>query len=86
MSLLKDRSFHAAPMGLRQKMAFWSGFTYYISTALFVFVMPLPTIVMLWFFPEAVQPSNYVQPGLPGIDPAPDADKATGFARFALVS
>ena len=60
MSLLKDRSFHAAPMGLRQKMAFWSGFTYYISTALFVFVMTLPTIVMLWFFPEAVQPSNYV--------------------------
>ena len=33
-----------------------------------------------------VQPSNYVQPGLPGIDPAPNADKATGFARFALVS
>lgn len=60
MSLLKDRSFHAAPMGLREKLAFWSGFTYYISTALFVFVMPLPTIVMLWFFPEAVQPANYL--------------------------
>lgn len=33
-----------------------------------------------------VQPSNYVQPTLPGIDPAPNANKATGFARFALVS
>ena len=32
-----------------------------------------------------VQPSNYVQPTLPGIDPAPDAEKASGFARFALV-
>jgi P27 family predicted phage terminase small subunit len=28
-----------------------------------------------------VQPSNYVQPSLPGIDPAPNAP--TGFARFA---
>ncbi len=32
-----------------------------------------------------VQPSNYVQPGLPGIDPAPNAQQASGFARFALV-
>ncbi len=30
-----------------------------------------------------VQPSNYVQPTLPGIDEAPNA--ASGFARFALV-
>ena len=30
-----------------------------------------------------VQPSNYVQPSLPGIDPAPNT--AQGFARFALV-
>lgn len=32
-----------------------------------------------------VQPSNYVQPGLPGIDPAPNAQQAGGFSRFALV-
>lgn len=32
-----------------------------------------------------VQPSNYVQPSLPGMDPAPSAEKASGFARFALV-
>jgi P27 family predicted phage terminase small subunit len=31
-----------------------------------------------------VQPSNYVQPSLPGIDAVPAA--ATGFARFALVT
>ena len=30
-----------------------------------------------------VQPSNYVQPTLPGIDPAPNMPQ--GFARFALV-
>lgn len=31
-----------------------------------------------------VQPSNYVQPTLPGIDPKPDSP-ASGFARFAVV-
>jgi cellulose synthase (UDP-forming) len=60
MSLLKDRSFHAAKMGLSAKLAFWSGFSYYITTALFVFTMPLPTITMLWFYPHAVEPSNYL--------------------------
>lgn len=32
-----------------------------------------------------VQASNYVQPTLPGIDPAPNAQAATGFARFSMV-
>ncbi len=31
-----------------------------------------------------VQPSNYVQPTLPGIDPRPESP-ASGFARFAVV-
>lgn len=29
-----------------------------------------------------VQPSNYVQPSLPGIDPAPNQQAVTGFAKF----
>jgi hypothetical protein len=34
-----------------------------------------------------VQPSNYVQPSLPGIDPAPTSQTAaSGFAKFSLVS
>ena len=32
-----------------------------------------------------VQASNYVQPNLPGIDPAPNPQAATGFARFSMV-
>lgn len=32
-----------------------------------------------------VQPSNYVQPSLPGIDAAPTANVASGFAKFSLV-
>lgn len=33
-----------------------------------------------------VQPSNYVQPSLPGIEPAPGTEqKSSGFARFAVV-
>lgn len=31
-----------------------------------------------------VQPSNYVQPTLPGVDPKPDAARS-GFARFSVV-
>lgn len=34
-----------------------------------------------------VQPSNYVQPTLPGIEPAPNAaNTPTGFAKFTLVA
>jgi P27 family predicted phage terminase small subunit len=32
-----------------------------------------------------VQPSNYVQPSLPGIDAAPTSSLANGFAKFAVV-
>jgi len=32
-----------------------------------------------------VQPSNYVQPSLPGIEPAPNQNAASGFAKFSLV-
>ncbi len=32
-----------------------------------------------------VQASNYVQPTLPGVDPLPSAQQATGFARFGVV-
>jgi len=31
-----------------------------------------------------VQPSNYVQPSLPGMEPKPESP-ASGFARFSVV-
>ena len=51
MSLLRDKSFHDSPLTYRQRMCFFTGFGYYISTAVGVFMLPMPTIIMLWFLP-----------------------------------
>lgn len=59
MSLLSDRSFHTNPVfTVRQRISFWSGFLYYISTAVNVFLAPLPGLVMLWGFPSYIYPEN----------------------------
>ncbi len=61
MSLLADRSFHRNPIfSFRQRICFWSGFLYYISTAVNIFVAPLPGLIMLTFFPQHVFPQNTV--------------------------
>lgn len=59
MSLLRDKKFHDSPLTYRQRMCFFTGFGYYISTAIGVFSLPLPTLVMLWLMPERVQLSNF---------------------------
>ncbi|WP_170149077.1 glycosyltransferase family 2 protein [Geodermatophilus normandii] len=59
MSLLADPKFHAAPLTLRQRLCFFSGFLYYISTGLFVFTVALPSLVMLWLFPYEIFVGNY---------------------------
>jgi cellulose synthase (UDP-forming) len=59
MSLLFDRNFHRTPMPLQQRLCFWSGFLYYISTGLAVFWGPLPPIIMGLFNPQYVKPRNY---------------------------
>ncbi|GAA3339201.1 hypothetical protein GCM10017714_13720 [Curtobacterium pusillum] len=61
MSLLADTSFHENPhITLRQRMCFWSGFLYYISTAVNVFLSPLPGLVMLFGLPQWIMPQNSV--------------------------
>lgn len=59
MSLLRDKAFHDSPLTYRQRMCFFTGFGYYISTAVGVFALPLPTIAMLWFLPDHVRLSNF---------------------------
>jgi cellulose synthase (UDP-forming) len=55
MRLLTDDDFHVEQsMTLRQRMCFWSGFLYYVSTAVTVFLAPLPVIVMAVWFPSRV--------------------------------
>ncbi|MDP9407436.1 MAG: glycosyltransferase [Actinomycetota bacterium] len=55
LSLAADPAFHADPtMTLAQRLCYWSGFLYYVSTAVAVFLAPLPVLVMALWFPENV--------------------------------
>jgi cellulose synthase (UDP-forming) len=61
MTMMATRRFHTTPyLSLRARLCFWSGFLYYVSTALSALIIPLPTIVMTWFFPEWVHSWNTV--------------------------
>ncbi|MBX9245215.1 acyltransferase family protein [Actinotalea ferrariae] len=59
MSLLADSTFHENPhISARQRLAFWAGFLYYITTALNVFTTAMPALAMLWLLPQFVLPTN----------------------------
>jgi cellulose synthase (UDP-forming) len=60
MSLLGDSNFHRSALTIKQKLCFWTGFLYYITTAIAAFLAPVPGILMLWFFPDQIRPMNYV--------------------------
>ncbi len=61
MSLLFSKGFHQIDhLSLMQRLSYWSGFLYYITTAVNVFVMALPPILMGYFAPDRVSPANYV--------------------------
>ena len=47
-------------MTLRQRLCFWSGLMYYITTAVNVVALYLPGLIMAAFFPDQVQPSQFV--------------------------
>lgn len=59
MSLLRDKAFHDSPLTYRQRMCFFTGFGYYISTAVGAYCLPLPTLIMVWTLPDRVQLSNF---------------------------
>lgn len=60
MSLLFSRAFHQAPLTFAQRACYWSGFLYYITTAVNVFAVAIPALLMAWFAPEGVTAANYV--------------------------
>ncbi|MGB6181979.1 MAG: cellulose synthase catalytic subunit [Rhodococcus sp. (in: high G+C Gram-positive bacteria)] len=60
MSLLMSRKFHAAPLTRRQRLCFWSGFLYYIDTAISVYLIAIPPILMALLAPDAVTVNNYL--------------------------
>lgn len=47
-------------MTLRQRLCFWAGLFYYITTAVNVIALYLPGMIMAAFFPDQVQPAQFV--------------------------
>ncbi|MBO9578723.1 MAG: glycosyltransferase [Microbacteriaceae bacterium] len=60
MSLLASGHANHRPLTLAQRTAFWSGFLYYISTAINVFVLHVPGVIMAAFFPTEVRAEHYI--------------------------
>lgn len=57
MELLKSGELGRHPtVTTSQRLSFWSGFFYYLSTAMNVFFAPIPLLVMVWVFPQSVHP------------------------------
>jgi cellulose synthase (UDP-forming) len=55
MSLLADPRFHQQGwMTPGQRASYWSGFAYYLTTAMNAVLAPLASIIMLWFFPDRI--------------------------------
>jgi cellulose synthase (UDP-forming) len=47
-------------MTLRQRLCFWAGVLYYVTTAINVVALYIPGLIMAAFFPDEVQPSQFV--------------------------
>ena len=60
MTLMVSGAANRKPLGLRQRFAFWSGFLYYISTALNVFFVHVPGMLMAIFFATEVRADHYI--------------------------
>jgi cellulose synthase (UDP-forming) len=60
LTKLKSSTPSQRKLSLGQRVSFWSGLLYYVSTALNVFVVPLPGMLMALRYPEAVRAVDYV--------------------------
>lgn len=60
MLLMVSSFFRDAPFGIRQRICFWAAFLYYMCSAAMVLISVLPTLVMVWFYPNAIHPTSYL--------------------------
>lgn len=59
MALVGEPEFHVEPtMSVRHRLSFWSGFLYYVSTAISVFLVPIPLVVMALAYGDQVQAAH----------------------------
>ncbi|HET9168586.1 MAG TPA: glycosyltransferase family 2 protein [Actinospica sp.] len=60
MDLLRHPKFWAHKLKLRTRCCYFSGFCYYLHTAVFTIITPLIPLTMLLFLPERVRLINYI--------------------------
>lgn len=60
MSLMFSRRFHSMQMPTMQRLCYWAGFMYYVTTALDVLAIAVPSLLMVWFVGDQVATQNYV--------------------------
>jgi cellulose synthase (UDP-forming) len=60
ITLLRSGQASKRPLTIRQRLAFWSGFMYYISTALNVFMLHVPGMIMVVFLASSVRATNFI--------------------------
>lgn len=53
-SLFLNKHFWKTKMEPQARLSYMTGMLYYIATALALILVPLPTIAMVWFYPDAV--------------------------------
>ncbi|GAA1157858.1 cellulose synthase (UDP-forming) [Kitasatospora gansuensis] len=64
LALLRDPEFHRSPLPKGARLCFWNGILGYLSSAVNVFAVPLPALILLFFTPERIEPWQ-VLPFLP---------------------
>ncbi|MFC9328599.1 glycosyltransferase family 2 protein [Kitasatospora sp. NPDC057015] len=64
LALLRDPGFRRGPLSRSARLCFWNGILGYLSSAVNVFAVPLPALVMLFFAPTEIAPWQ-VLPFLP---------------------
>jgi cellulose synthase (UDP-forming) len=60
MLLMISDFFKDAPFSFKQRICFWAAFLYYMASAVFSITSAIPTLVMLWFYPDEVHWANYL--------------------------
>ncbi|MFF4381264.1 glycosyltransferase family 2 protein [Kitasatospora sp. NPDC001547] len=66
LALVRDPDFRKGPLPRSARLCFWNGILGYVTSAVNVFAVPLPALIMLFFRPEEIQPWQ-VLPFLPPI-------------------
>jgi cellulose synthase (UDP-forming) len=58
--LMRSQIFADAPFTRRQRMCFWAAFLYYLSSAAVPLTSALPTLLIVWLFPDSIDPHDYL--------------------------